>query len=172
VVKNIIHNPIFDTLKIEDHYSKKDGVDVKYVCTSAPNEYGTYAADIFYRETPHPEFGNRYFGLYLNHDNQIMITNADIIEDLEFTCIEDSKGDLHYSAHRHDYKVLDNENMMDEHKQIIVDDSPTECVKVLVDGKEISFGEYMNDIRKELVQTAVDSGNVGVIVHAINKLLK
>jgi hypothetical protein len=113
MVKNIIHNPIFDTLKIEDHYSKKDGVDVKYVCTSAPNEYGTYAADIFYRETPHPEFGNRYFGLYLNHDNQIMITNADTIEDLEFTCIEDSKGDLHYSAHRHDYKVLDNENMID-----------------------------------------------------------
>jgi hypothetical protein len=64
------------------------------------------------------------------------------------------------------------EERMDEHKQIIVDDSPTECVKVLVDGKEISFGEYMNDIRKELVQTAVDSGNVGVIVHAINKLLK
>jgi hypothetical protein len=113
VVKNIIHNPIFDTLKIEDHYSKKDRVPVKYVCTSAPNEYGTYAADIFYRETPHPEFGNRYFGLYLNHKSQIMITNADMIEDLEFTCIEDSKGDLHYSAHRHDYKVLDNENMID-----------------------------------------------------------
>jgi hypothetical protein len=113
MVKNIIHNPIFDTLKIEDHYSKKDRVPVKYVCTSAPNEYGTYAADIFYRETPHPEFGNRYFGLYLNHNNQIMITNADMIEDLEFTCIEDSKGNLHYSAHRHDYKVLDNENMID-----------------------------------------------------------
>ena len=30
----IVHNPIFDTLKMEDHYSKKDGVEVKYVCTS------------------------------------------------------------------------------------------------------------------------------------------
>ena len=61
---------------------------------------------------------------------------------------------------------------MNKHKQIIVDDNPTEVVKVTVDGKEISFGEYMNDIRKELVQTAVDSGNVGVIVWKINKLLK
>jgi hypothetical protein len=61
---------------------------------------------------------------------------------------------------------------VNNHKQTIIDDSPTEGVKVTVDGKEISFGEYMNDIRKELVQTAVDSGNVGVIVHAINKLLK
>jgi hypothetical protein len=59
-----------------------------------------------------------------------------------------------------------------KHKQTIIDNSPTEGVKVTVDGKEISFREYMDDIRKELVQTAVDSGNVGVIVHAINKLLK
>ena len=105
--RSIIHEPIFDTLKIEDHYSKKDGVEVKYVCTSAPNAYATYAADIFYRETPHPEFGNRYFGLYIHNDNQIMITNADEIENLEFACIEDNKGDLHYSAHRHDFKVRD-----------------------------------------------------------------
>jgi hypothetical protein len=57
-------------------------------------------------------------------------------------------------------------------KHTNVDYIPKEGVKVLVDGKEISFGEYMNDIRKELVRIAGDSGNVGVIVHAINKLLK
>ena len=113
MVKNIVHNPIFDTKTVADFYSEKDGVPVKYVCTSAPNEHATYAADIFYRETPHPEFGNHYFGLYNNNMGQIMITNADMIEDLEFTCIEDSNGDLHYSAHRHDYKVLDNDNMID-----------------------------------------------------------
>ena len=113
MVKNIVHNPIFDTKTVADFYSEKDGVPIKYVCTSAPNEHATYAADIFYRETPHPEFGNHYFGLYNNNMGQIMITNADMIEDLEFTCIEDSNGDLHYSAHRHDYKVLDNDNMID-----------------------------------------------------------
>ena len=100
----ILHDPIFDTDKIVKHYSEKDGVPVKYVCTSAPNVYGTLAADIFYRETPHPEFGNRYFGLYMNMDNQIMITDADTIEDLEFDML-DIDGELVYSQHRHDYRT-------------------------------------------------------------------
>ena len=101
----INHNPIFDTLKIEDHYSKKDGVDVKYVCTSAIHEYGANAADIFYRETPHPEFGNRYFGLYLDPESKVMITNADKIEDFSFEMIE-VDGQWHYSQHRHDFRTV------------------------------------------------------------------
>jgi len=108
---NIHHRPIFDTKRVEEHYSEKDGVPVKYVCTSAPNEYANYAADIFYRETPHPEFGNRYFGLYRNpdpaSDGTIMITNADMIEELEFGMIQ-SAGQLHYSQHRHDFYSVGN----------------------------------------------------------------
>lgn len=107
---NIQHNPIFDTQKVIEVYSKKDGVPVKYVCTSAPNTNAAYAVDIFYRETPHPEFGNRYFGLYQNSysdDVQVMITNADGIEDLEFNMVEvDNK--LYYSQHRHDYRCVGN----------------------------------------------------------------
>jgi hypothetical protein len=105
---NIQHNPIFDVEKVSSFYTNKDQVPVKYVCTSSPNENATYAADIFYRETPHPEFGNRYFGLYVHHspkDTQIMITNADIIEELEFEMIE-VDGAFHYSQHRHDYRDI------------------------------------------------------------------
>ena len=106
---NIQHSPLFDTAKVEKLYSEKDGVEVKYVCTSAAND-GTAAMDVFYRATPHPEFGNRYFGLYTNHFHQdkptVMITNADSIESLEFGMIE-SKGKYYYSQHRHDYKVID-----------------------------------------------------------------
>jgi len=103
---NIQHDPIFDTKFVEDVYSKKDGVPVKYVCTSAPNKSASYAVDIFYRESPHPEFGNRYFGLYTNSyadDIQVMITNADMIEELDFEMIE-VDGKYHYSQHRHDYR--------------------------------------------------------------------
>jgi len=113
--KKIIHNPLFETDKIEKHYTEKDGVPVKYVCTSALGGQ-EFAVDVFYRETPHPEFGNKYFGLYRNHfaaGAQIMITNADVIEELDFGMIKDSNGDLHYSAHRHDYNVVDNGNMID-----------------------------------------------------------
>ena len=106
---NIQHSPLFDTAKVEALYTEKDGVEVKYVCTSAANS-GTSAMDIFYRPTPHPEFGNYYFGLYTNHFHEdkptIMITNADQIESLDFGMIE-SKGKYYYSQHRHDYKVID-----------------------------------------------------------------
>ena len=111
----IIHESLFETDKLEKHYSEKDGVPVKYVCTSALGEQ-EFAVDVFYRETPHPEFGNHYFGIYRNHfaaGAQIMITNADVVEELDFGMVKDSKGDLHYSAHRHDYKVLDNGKMID-----------------------------------------------------------
>ena len=105
---NIAHHPLFPTSNIAEYYSKKDGVPVKYVCTSAPNKQADYAADIFYRSTPHPEFGNRYFGLYQNiHSgtSQIMITNCDMIEDLTFNMIEGIAG-WEYSQHRHDYRQV------------------------------------------------------------------
>lgn len=105
VVENIKHNPIFDTEKVAKLYTEKDGVPVHYICTTSPTDHGTYAADIFFRETPHPEFGNRYFGLYRTSNDQIMITNADKIEDLDFNMIK-VEGVLHYSQHRHDYRCI------------------------------------------------------------------
>ena len=41
---DINHIPLFDTPKIEAHYTEKDGVEVKYVCTSATNEHAANAA--------------------------------------------------------------------------------------------------------------------------------
>jgi hypothetical protein len=103
---NINHSPLFDTAKIEAHYTEKDGVLVKYVCTSATNEHAANAADIFYRAEPHPEFGNRYFGLYHDHmRGHMMITNADMIETLDFGMIEGPEG-WEYSQHRHDYRTV------------------------------------------------------------------
>jgi hypothetical protein len=105
---NIQHDPLFDTAKIEQIYTEKDGVEVKYVCTSALGSQ-EFATDIFYRATPHPQFGNRYFAIYRNMfaaGAQIMITNADVIEDLEFGMIE-VDGKYYYSQHRHDYKVVE-----------------------------------------------------------------
>jgi len=97
---NIKHRPLFDTQKIEEHYTEKDGVPVKYVCTSSTN-LGTVAYDIFYRELPHPEFGNRYFGIFMRNGNQIMITNGDSIEDVDFDMVK-VNDEWHYSQHRWD----------------------------------------------------------------------
>ena len=109
----IKHEPLFDTDKICEHYTEKDGVPVKYVCTSALG-HEAQAMDIFYRGTPHPTFGNRYFGVYHNvMSGKTMITNADRIEKQDFGLVEDDDDNLQYSAHRHDYKMFENGNMID-----------------------------------------------------------
>jgi hypothetical protein len=104
---NVKHNPYLNVQKAAQLYSEKDGVEVKYVCTSAISKSAVVAADIFYRETPHPEFGNRYFGLYRDLQGRLMITNADRIEDLDFDMAE-VNGELHYSQHRHDFRGVGN----------------------------------------------------------------
>ena len=104
---NIMHPSLFDVNKVAEFYSKKDGVDVKYVCTSDLNA-SDVPVDVFYRETPHPEFGNRYFGLYYdNIRDHMMITNADVIEDYEFGMIQDSKGQWYYSSSHHDCIMIE-----------------------------------------------------------------
>lgn len=103
----IHHRPNLDVEAVEKHYSEKDGVPIKYVCTSALDT-GTISADIYFRETPHPEFGNRYFGLYKRYGLEdlsatLMICGADQIEDLEFEMVQDRNGKWHYSQDRHDF---------------------------------------------------------------------
>ena len=101
---NIQHESLFDTAKVEKLYTEKDGVEVKYVCTT-DLKTSDRPMDISYRATPHPQFGNYYFGI-LRHNDQTMITNADVIESLEFGMIE-VDGKYHYSQSHHDYKVIE-----------------------------------------------------------------
>ena len=101
---NIQHEPMFDTAEVEKIYSEKDGVDVKYVCTT-DLQASDVPVDVFYRATPHPQFGNRYFGLYREFRGHLMITNADIVEELEFGMIEHD-GKYYYSQSHHDYKTV------------------------------------------------------------------
>lgn len=103
----IKHNPMTDTEVACVVYTKKDGVPIKYVCTTALNG-GVSPVDVFYRETPHPDFGNRYFGIGLGS-----ICNADIVESLSFALVEGDDGCLRYSEERHDCKVFRNGNMID-----------------------------------------------------------
>lgn len=105
----INHHPYLDTDKVCKLYSEKDGVPIKYVCTSALGGE-EFARDIFYRDTPHPEFGNRYFALWYHYDiwttnKALMISSADKVEELTFDMVE-YNGKWEYSQHRHDYRQL------------------------------------------------------------------
>jgi hypothetical protein len=102
---NIHHEPQVDTAKVEELYGRKDGCEIRYVCTSDLNA-SDVPCDIFYRAEPHPDYGNRYFGLYWDSIRDcLMITNADVIESFEFGMIE-VDGKYYYSQSHHDYKVV------------------------------------------------------------------
>ena len=107
---NIKHYPITNITQAEQLYSEKDRVPVTYVCTTELSN--GYIGDIFYRDTPHPKFGNKYFALFFR-DDKLYIANADQVEDLTFGVVENDEGNLEYSQYRHDYKSFKNGNMID-----------------------------------------------------------
>jgi hypothetical protein len=109
----IKHFPITNTDKVIEHYSQKDNVPISYVCTT-DFKMSDRPVDIFYRDSAHPTFGNRYFGIAVNYeDGSYVIFNADEIEDFTFGAIEDDEGNLQYSQYHHDYKSFANGNMID-----------------------------------------------------------
>jgi hypothetical protein len=114
----IKHFPITNTEKVCEYYSKKDGVPIKYVCTT-DFHMSDIPLDIFYRSTPHPEFGNRYFGIRLSDDKNYYISNVDNVENLTFGLVEDDNGDLQYSQYHHNYKSFDNGNMIDGGREYV-----------------------------------------------------
>ena len=107
----INHAPNFDVDKVIEHYKEKDGVDIRYVCTS-DLKASDVPCDIFFRDTPHPEFGNRYFGLFYDQvRDAVMITDADIIDGQEFAMIQANDGSWYYSSCHHDNVMIDDKQI-------------------------------------------------------------
>jgi len=106
---NIKHKPQFNIEKVTAHYTKKDGVPIHYVCTSDLDE-SDRPFDIYYRDTPHPDHNNYYFGLYTDDEDRMMICKADSIEKYKFGMISETKdeGDeWRYSQSHHDFVETD-----------------------------------------------------------------
>ncbi len=132
---NIVHYPISNIKKVEELYSEKDGVPVKHVCTT---EFGDSIVDVFYRDTPHPKFGNKYFAV-LFRDNIPYIANADEVENLTFGLVQNDNGDMEYSRSRHDYKEFKNGNMIDGGRDYIRSSGKV-FIYVVRDGKMLHYG--------------------------------
>lgn len=136
----IKHRPIFDIEKVIDHYTKRDGVPVVYVCTTDLLTSDN-PKDIFYRAdgSSHPEFGNRYFGLSIDRVNgDTWICDADRVENFEFGVVENDNGELEYSQSHHDYKQFKNGNMIDGGRVYI---RTSGCTAVY----RVSNGQMIND---------------------------
>ena len=135
---NIVHENLFNIEEVEKLYTEKDGVEVKYVCTTDLRA-SDVPVDVFYRSTPHPEFGNRYFGLYYDHvRDHMMITNADIVETFEFGMIL-VDGKYYYSQSHHDYRVVEGK-MIDGGRQYIRSSGGADVFKIQ-DGEFVQY-EY------------------------------
>lgn len=102
-----------DTSQVEAMYSEKDNCDVRYVCTTTLPILGDSVMDIYHSPKQHPEFGNNYFGLFMNQSGSMMIANADSVEKLKFDLVMNDKGYYEYSRHRHDFKSFKNGNFID-----------------------------------------------------------
>ena len=140
----IKHYPITKIEQVEKVYSEKDGVPVKHVCTT---EFRDFVADVFYRETPHPDFGNKYFAILFRED-QPYIANADQIENFTFGMVENDEGDLEYSQSRHDYKSFQNGNMIDGGRDYIRSSGKVKVFTVR-DGKMVNFSTGNEDGRNK-----------------------
>lgn len=130
VEATVCHEPELKIDKAVEHLSEREGVDIQYVCTTEIRG-NNIPVDVFYRETPHPEFGNRYFGLYHHPLTQkMMICDADVVEEYSFGMVIGDSGALAYSRYRHDYKEFANGNMIDGGRQYIRSTGSVEIYKV------------------------------------------
>lgn len=141
------HYPYFDIDAVCDHYSQKDGVPVKYVLTTDLKASDT-PVDIFYRSTPHPKFGNRYFGLYFDqYRNCSMICNADLVEEFTIAMVKNDDGDYEYSQSLHDYKRFKNGNMIDGGRLYARTSRGVDISYSIKDGELVPAG--LRDVMKE-----------------------
>jgi hypothetical protein len=133
---NIKHIPISNVEKVIEHFTQKDGVPITYVC-STDLKNGDVPIDVFFRETPHPQFGNRYFGIFVHPTTKTtMICNADMVEKLSFGLVENDDGLLEYSRSHHDFKMFKNGNMIDGGREYIRSNKVCD-VYVVRDGKMV-----------------------------------
>ena len=114
----IVHNSQFNEeqiAKIENKYK------AKYVCDSClktvNGNWGENGVSIFYQKEKHPKFGNNYLGLYYRSTmdlirNQLMICDADKIEEQTISGIVADNGDVIYSAYRHDFVTSPDKSVM------------------------------------------------------------
>lgn len=96
----IVHKPITNIDKVIAYMAERDGVPIKYVCTTEIRG-NNKPCDVYYRDTPHPKFGNSYFALTYYGDS-VIIMDADVVETYEFVCVMYNEQ-YHYSSYRHDF---------------------------------------------------------------------
>lgn len=139
---DIKHDTVTNIDKIIETYKATEGVDIIYVCTT-DLVVGNVPVDVFYRDTPHPDFKNHYFGVY-PEGTQVKVCNADMITNLHFGVVENDEGALEYSRSLAETKSFANGNQIGGGRIRIQCNAPCDIYKVH-EGRmrlEARFDEY------------------------------
>jgi len=114
-------------IKNESEIFTQDGItkieklrDSKFVCESCirtkypDGNWANQPVAIFYGKEPHPISNSRYFALFINGDNNIMVANAQSAVDEPITGVIADNEEIIYSRYRHDFrKSSDNSVFID-----------------------------------------------------------
>lgn len=106
----VSHNTVMpDVMELVEQWHESDGEVIRYVCTTSLQR-SDVAVDIFYRDTPHPQHGNYYFGLFIDpFSASAMICNADGVEGIDLAMIS-CDNTFYYSRARHDCITVEDGN--------------------------------------------------------------
>ena len=75
--------------------------DATYVCDTTHKDIHVA---VFYGRDTHPVSGSRYFALYYDITDRLVVTDGSFIESQELAGVVAKNGDVIYSRHRHDYR--------------------------------------------------------------------
>tara|TARA_R110000851_G_scaffold26079_1_gene74321 strand:- start:2906 stop:3367 length:462 start_codon:yes stop_codon:yes gene_type:complete len=79
----------------------------KYVCEtciSVNGEWANQPVAIFYGQAEHPVSKSRYFGLYVNEQDQVMVINGQTAVDEPITGVIADDGEIIYSRYKQDFR--------------------------------------------------------------------
>jgi hypothetical protein len=81
--------------------------EAKYVCEtciSVDSVWVDHPVAIFYGQVEHPVSNSRYFGLYVNEQDQVMIINGQTAVNEPITGVIADDGEIIYSRYTHDFR--------------------------------------------------------------------
>lgn len=110
--------------------------NAEYVCDSElpTNSEVPVACSIFYAEKEHPVSKSRYFAMFYDYQNRLMITNGAFVETQDFTGVVADNGDVIFSRHRHDYRTSDDGSVFVDGGRSYLRTNSTRTVGLVIKG--------------------------------------
>lgn len=85
-----------------------------YVCDTQleqSNGFTNIPISIFYGNEVHPVSNSKYFGLYYNENNKLVITNGSSADNQKINAVVSDNGEVIFSRFRHDFRTSEDSSI-------------------------------------------------------------